>query len=279
MLDNTLALNIPHSGPERSRHQIARIDILCGLKAFDIWGRIGWRDINRRYRRTVFGPFWTTVSLSLFVISLGLVWANLWNKDPRAYLPYLTSGMVCWSFFLTTCTEGCSTFLGFEKIVRQLRISYTLLACAVVWRNAGLFFHNLATYVLVAIYGGVSVTWDTLLVIPGFVLFFLNAVWIVTVLGTACTRFRDLIQLVTNLLQITLFLTPIFWSPDQLTGRMAILVEFNPLYHLMAIVREPLLGRAPETIHWLAVLSMTLAGWALTLQMLAKIRHRIVYWF
>jgi ABC-type polysaccharide/polyol phosphate export permease len=277
-LKTALALNIPHSGPSRSRYQIAWIDVVSGMGAFDIWGRIGWRDINRRYRRTIFGPFWTTVSLSLFVITLGLVWTNLWNKDPRSYLPYLTAGMVCWSFFLTTCTEGCSTFLGFEKIVRQLRISYTLLACAVVWRNAGLFLHNLVTFILVGIYGGVSITWATLLVIPGFALFFLNAVWIITVLGTACTRYRDLLQLVANLLQIALFLTPIFWSPDQLTGYMSVLVEFNPVYHLITVVRDPLLGKAPELFHWLIVLSITIIGWMITLQMLAKVRHRIVYW-
>jgi len=277
-MQNTLALNVPQSGPARSPSRIAWIDIVAGMRAVDIWGRLGWRETKRRYRRTAFGPFWTTVSLALFVTSLGLVWSNLWNKDPKTYLPYLTSGMLCWVFIVGICTEGCGGFVGYEKLIKQLRISYTLLSCAVVWRNAIVFFHNAIIYVLVCIYAGVSVTWSTLLFIPGFALLCLNAAWIITVLGTVCARYRDLQQLVTNLLQISLFLTPIFWSPSQLTGRTAIIAQFNPLYHLVAIVREPLLGKTPAPLHWVIVILITLVGWTVTLQILTRVRHRIVYW-
>ena len=277
-MQNTLALNVPQSGPAISTYRVAWVDVIAGMRAAEIWGRLGWRETKRRYRRTAFGPFWTTVSLALFVTTLGLVWSNLWNKDPRSYLPYLTSGMVCWVLFLAVCTQGCGGFCSYEKLIKQLRISYTLLACAVVWHNVIVFLHNMIIYVLVCIYAGISVTWATLLVIPGFGLLCLNAVWIAILLGTVCARFRDIQQLVANLLQISLFLTPIFWSPDQLTGRTAILAQFNPLYHLITIVREPLLGKAPAPLHWLVVVLITLVGWMLTIQMLTKFRHRIVYW-
>ena len=68
------------------------------------------------------------------------------------------------------------------------------------------FFHNLSIYVLVCLYGGVGVTWATLLVIPGFALFFLNLLWITMLLATVCARYRDIQQSGRHLLQITLFL-------------------------------------------------------------------------
>jgi ABC-type polysaccharide/polyol phosphate export permease len=277
-MNSSLAINVPQSGPAFSSHRIAWVDVIAGLLAHDIWGRLGWRDTKRRYRRTVFGPLWTTVSLALVVGSLGFVWSNLWHKDPRTYLPYLTSGMLCWIFFLAICTEGCNAFCAYEKLIKQLRISYTLLACAIVWRNGIVFFHNLIIFVLVALYGGIAINWSTFLVIPGFALFYLNTIWIVILLGTACARYRDLLQLVTNLLQITLFLTPIFWSPDQMTGRAVLFAQLNPLFHLVEIVREPMLGIAPSPLHWVVVLGITAVGWTLAIQVLAKFRHRIVYW-
>ena len=91
-MQNTLALNIPQSGAAVSANRVAWVDVISGMLAVDIWGRLGWRETKRRYRRTVFGPFWTTVGLALFVTCLGLVWANLWNRDPKVYLPYLTFG-------------------------------------------------------------------------------------------------------------------------------------------------------------------------------------------
>jgi ABC-type polysaccharide/polyol phosphate export permease len=277
-MQNTSALNIPHSGPALSPHRVAWVDVISGMCAFDIWGRLGWRETKRRYRRTVFGPFWTTVSIALFVTTLGLVWSNLWNKDPKAYLPYLTAGMVCWVFFSSICTEGCAAFWHNDKLIKQLRISYTLLACVSVWRNVTVFLHNISIFILVCIYARLSVAWPTLLVIPGFALLCLNAVWLVALLAAVCARYRDMQQLVTNLLQITLFLTPIFWSTDQLTGRMRTLIEFNPLYHLIAIVRDPMLGRAPEPLHWIVAACLALAGWTAIVLVLTKFRHRIVYW-
>jgi ABC-type polysaccharide/polyol phosphate export permease len=277
-MQSTLALNIPQTSPVRSAYRVALIDIFAGLLAVDIWGRLGWRDNKRRYRRTLFGPFWTTASLALFVIALGLVWSNLWHQNPRTYLPYLTSGMLCWTLFSVSCTEGCTGFIGQETLIKQLRISFTLLACATLWRNIIVFFHNIVIYVLICVYGGVSITWATLLVIPGFALLCVNNLWIAMLLGAVCARYRDIAQLISNVLQISLFLTPIFWSPDQLTGRAALLADLNPLYHLVAIVREPLLGRWPEPLTWMVVVTSTLVGWALTIHVMSKFRHRIVYW-
>ncbi len=246
--------------------------------ATNIWGRLGWRETKRRYRRTAFGPFWTTVSIALFVTTLGLVWSNLWNKDPKVYLPYLTSGMILWVFISSTCTEGCAAFTGNEKLIKQLRISYTLLACVSVWRNVTVIFHNLTIYILVCFYAGLYPSWATLLVIPAFALLSLNAVWVVALLGTICARYRDMQQLVASLLQMALFLTPIFWSPEQLTGRAALLMQFNPLYHLIAVVRQPLLGEVPSLMHWAAVVGMAIFGWTLTIFVMGKLRHRVVYW-
>jgi ABC-type polysaccharide/polyol phosphate export permease len=277
-MHNTLALSVPHPSSTVSRFRVALVDVTAGLRATEIWGRLGWRDTKRRYTRTVIGPFWTTLSLAIFVGSLGFIWANLWGKDPRSYLPFLTSGMMCWMFFLAVCTEGCPGFIAQEYLIKQLRVSYTLLGCATVWRNAIVFAHNLIIYILICIYGGVQITWATLLVIPGFALLAINTIWIVTVLSTACARYRDLQPVVTNLLQISMFLTPIFWSPDQLSGRTAVLAEFNPLYQLISVVREPMLGRSPAALSWVFVIAIAVVGWTGTIRMLTSFRHRIVYW-
>jgi len=277
-MQHVLALNIPQQSARRSRYDIALIDMLAGIQAINIWSRLGWRDTKRRYRRTVFGPFWTTASLGIFVLTLGLIWANLWGQHPKTYLPYLTAGMVCWNLFSAICTEGSVCLISQERLIKQLRISYTLLACATVWRNVIVFFHNIVIYVLVCIYSGTSITWATLLFIPGFVLFCANAIWIVGVLGAACTRYRDIQQLVGSLLQISMFLTPILWTPEQLQGRMALLADLNPLYHLIAIVRDPLLGRTPAPMQWVVVLAITVVGWTLLIRIMTKLRHRIVYW-
>jgi ABC-type polysaccharide/polyol phosphate export permease len=62
------------------------------------------------------------------------------------------------------------------------------------------------------------------------------------------------------------------------TSRASLLATYNPLYHLIAIVRDPLLGKTPKALHWIFVGAVTLLGWTLTIHVMGKFRHRVVYW-
>jgi len=98
------------------------------------------------------------------------------------------------------------------------------------------------------------------------------------VLAMVCARFRDIQQIVISILQVSMFVTPIFWSPDQLRGRLVAAVEYNLLYHYVDIIRAPLLGRAPATLSWVIVFMATVVGWAIAFCLYSRFRRRIPYW-
>ena len=50
------------------------VDIARGPTAVSMRSRLGWRDARLRYRRAVIGSFWTTLSLGLLVVMLGIIW-------------------------------------------------------------------------------------------------------------------------------------------------------------------------------------------------------------
>lgn len=253
-------------------------DVAAGLSNWRMWGRLGWQETKRRYRRTIIGPFWTTLSLSILIFTMGIVWAKLWKQDPKSYLPFLTSGMLAWGMVATIITEGCSVFTAAEGLIKSLKFSYTLLTCTVVWRNLIVLLHHLLIYVGVMLYAGVPVTPNTLLVLPGLLLVSINGIWVCTLLGMMCSRFRDIQQIVGSVLQISMFVTPIFWSPKQLGDRFTMIVDLNPLYHYVDIVRSPLMGNAPSLLSWEMVAAGTVTGWAVTLFCYSRFRRRLPYW-
>jgi homopolymeric O-antigen transport system permease protein len=55
-------------------------------------------------------------------------------------------------------------------------------------------------------------------------------------------------------------------------------VEMNPLYHMINVVRAPLLGTLPELTSYVVVALITLAGWILTYRVFRQFRRRIAYW-
>ena len=86
-------------------------------------------------------------------------------------------------------------------------------------------------------------------------------------------------QIVESLLQIAFYITPIIWMPSLLPARASImLLDPNPFYHLLAIVREPLIGVSPNLTNWLVSIGLLFIGTFFSLLLFDKYRARISYW-
>jgi ABC-type polysaccharide/polyol phosphate export permease len=264
----------------RSLTPTAWQDLVGGLLRSELWGRIGWLDVKRRYRRTLLGPFWSSITLAVYTISVGVVGAALWHQDVNEYLPYLISGMIVWTLLSTVIIEACTLFIAGQSLFRNVSFEYSILAYALVWRNFIIFLHNLVVYVLVVLILKPALLSPTLLVaVPGLLLVLLNGVWIALLAGLFCLRFRDVQPLIQAAIQIWMLITPIFWIPDRLSGAaFHIFVQFNPIYRLIEVVRAPLLGQVPTLADDIAVLAITVVGWCMTYIMFRSFRRRIAYW-
>src|SRR5258705_1559571 len=219
---------IPTTSPgnEREREGLRSLssnaweDLLGGLQRTELWGRLGWLDVKRRYRRTKIGPFWSSLTLAVYVIAVGLVGSGLWNQDIQTYLPYLTSGMLVWTLLSVIIVESCTLFVQGHALFRNVHFEYSILAYALVWRNFLLFLHNFAVFaVIVLVLNLRLLNFAALLAVPGLILVLINGVWIALLVGLVCLRFRDVQPLVQTAIQIGMLVTPIFWTPEALGGR------------------------------------------------------------
>ena len=255
-------------------------DLVVGLAKIELWGRLGWLDVKRRYRRTTIGPFWNSVTLAMYVISVGLVGSALSQQGLRDYLPFLAGGMVVWMLVSTIINESCGLLVAGHALFRNIRFEYSILAYALVWRNFIVFLHNLVVYLLIVlIFKPQTLNFATPLVIPGLIFILINGVWVALLCGMFCLRYRDVNPLVGTLMQISMLVTPLFWPADILSGqRRFLFVELNPLYHLIEVVRAPLLGNVPPLTSYAAVLVITLAGWWMTVVIFERYRKRITFW-
>lgn len=256
-------------------------DLVGGLRKYDLWGRLGWLEIKRRYRRTMMGPFWACITLLIFVMVIGSVGSGLLSRQTADYLPFLVAGMIVWVMLQSTLMESVNVFVAGSGLIRQMNFEYSILVYALVWRNLIVFAHNLLVYLLILlIFAPGKLGFANLLAIPGLIVMAVNCAWISALLGMLSMRFRDLQQLVVSIVQVAMFVTPLFWSPENLGGmRRFFFVDLNPLYHLLTIVRDPLLGgKLPPVSSCLAVVLITVAGWMLTYVMFARFRKRIAYW-
>ena len=131
-----------------------------------------------------------------------------------------------------------------------------------VARNFYIFLHNLIIFPIVLICVQRPLTWESLYLIPGLAILLLNLLWASLSIGIICSRYRDLTQIMTSILQIFFYVTPIIWMPSALPARASLMVlDPNPFYHFMQILRCPLLGESPTSLNWGITLLITIVGW------------------
>lgn len=261
------------------QNQQALHDILKALKRADLAGTLGWQDVKQRYRRSKLGPFWLTISMGVLIGALGLVFGGIFNTPMREFLPFLAIGIILWTFISTVINEGCTVFVSSDAIIKQLPLPMFLHVMRVIWRNVVILAHNVVIIPILFVLFLKPVGLVGLLAIPGLLLTTLTLAWVALLAGILCTRYRDLSQIVASVLQIAFYVTPIIWMPSMLTGRASfIFLDANPFYHLIEVIRAPLLGNAPTLTNWLVSMAIALLGWLVTIFIYGRYKNRISYW-
>ena len=263
--------------PRPSRVVLAWRDLAQGFSRSWMWTALAFQDIKLRYRGSVLGPFWMTISTFVMVIAMGFICAHLFHTDTRSYMPYLTMGLIVWQLISTLITEGCQTFLATETVIQQVPIPFSIHAYRNVCRNFIVLAHNLVIVPIGLVLFAIPVNWHSLEIIPGFLLLAINGFWISILLGLISARFRDVPPIVASFLQVLFFVTPIFW-PVELLGDWQAIATLNPLFAAIDVVQAPLLGTATAKYSWLVLLVMTILGSGVTFAMFARFRTRIAYW-
>jgi lipopolysaccharide transport system permease protein len=264
-------------GPSVSSTRLALSDFSRAIFLWRLWVSMGWQDIKQRYRRSLLGPFWLTLSMAIMIGALGFLYGQLFGIELATYMPFLTLGFIIWGFISGVVNEGCTSLIAAEGYIRQVRLPFMLHVLRAVWRNLIMLAHNAVVFIPVVIIFQIWPGWSALLVIPGLALLIINAVWVTLLLGAVCSRFRDIAPIAASLVQVAFFLTPIIWMPELLRERV-MFAEANPFYHFVEILRAPLLGTVPPMLTYNVVMVVTIAGWAFTWLFFRRFRCRLAYW-
>src|SRR3712207_5332078 len=124
-------------------------DLATGFRRWRLPAALARLDIRNRYRGSVLGPFWLSLSTAIMVVALGLLYATLFALPVSEYLPYLAVSLIVWNLVSQVVTEGCTSLTSSEGVIRQLTLPYTVHALRCVLRNVAAAAHSLPLIVAV----------------------------------------------------------------------------------------------------------------------------------
>jgi lipopolysaccharide transport system permease protein len=276
-LARTAFLSIEAQMSLAGRNRLAMEDVRDGLRLWPLAWTLGWLDIRLRYRGSMLGPFWLTLSTGIMVGALGYLYSVLFSMELQDYLPFLALSQVLWGFLAATVSEACATFTEAEAVIRSVRMPLFVFSIRVLIRNAAVLAHNIVVIVVVFAIFQVWPGWYALLALPGLLLWAVDALVLTLLLGAFCARFRDVQPIIGSIMQIAFFLTPVIWKPEQL-GAGAAKLPLNPFFDLMEVVRAPLLGEIPALMTWLGAAGYSAVLAALAWALFTRARGRIAFW-
>jgi ABC-type polysaccharide/polyol phosphate export permease len=263
-------------GPATTRDAFA--DFASTLWRSDLFLTMAWQDIRQRYRGSMLGPFWVTINMGLMVALLASIYSRLLGAATAEYLPFLTLGFLVWRWMELSATESTMVFIVANRYIKQLRLPVTLFVFRLLARNLIVFAHNFVVYLVVAAIVGLNPGWQALLAIPGLLLGVVCMFWVSMLFGMLSARFRDFPQIIASLIQIVFYVTPILWEPKLLGARRFVLVDYNPVYYLIEIVRAPLMGHAPPVGFWKVAILIAVGLTAVGFPIFRRFRGRLAYW-
>ena len=255
-------------------------DLQEGAKLYRLVWTLACSDIKLRYRGSLIGPFWLTLSTAIQIGAMAFLYADLFNTDIHTYIPFLAVSLVLWGYLSSLTSDGCTCFSAYDTLIKGTRMPFIVHVVRSVIRNTIILLHNVVVIVAVFVLMGKPLTFYSLAAIPGFLLWLIDGVAISFLLGTICARFRDIPQSVAAIMQVAFFMTPIMWQATTLRGHPGTesVVLYNPFVYILDVVRNPLLNEPLSALFVMKALVISGVLVLVSLVSFARFRGRISFW-
>lgn len=249
------------------------------LKSWRIAQMLAVQDLKLSYRRSAIGPFWLTISSAVQIATIGIVFSTIFKADISVYVPYLATSLLIFNFITTFLNESNMSFISSEGMIRQIHFNPSMYVGRTLIRNVLGFAHNLVILPFVFLILGTPWSVGMVMAIPGFLLVVANLWWLGHLFALVSLRFRDFPPIFGSIITVAFYATPVMWLSDQVpNGEENILISANPLYHLLSIVRSPLLGEVASETSWIYSGVMALVGSVAVFAIYRRYQHKIAFW-
>lgn len=201
---------------------------------------LAWYDVRHRYTRSIIGPFWITLQTAIFIACIGFVFSAISNVTIQDFLPYLSISFIMWNLLAGATNNATTALIGAGGFIKDRGLPAYIFFIQCFFRHILFLAHNIVVPIVLFIALGASSVVGVLMAIPGLLIFMAVTLSLSLVVGSLATRYRDAQPLVESAMNLAFLASPIMWKPHLVAGREYIL-DYNPVVHLLAIWRDPML--------------------------------------
>ena len=209
--------------------------------------RLAKNDFKTKYAGSYLGIFWAFVQPVVTVLVYWFVFSKLRSGMVRSvpFILWLIAGLVPWFYFSDCMNTGCNALIEYSYLVKK--VVFRIEVLPVVKIVSALFVHLFFIAVLLVLYTimGFPPTITAIQIIYYTFCMFVLTLGIAYLNCSVAVFFRDLTQIVSIMLQVGVWMTPIMWnfSDFNLSPPVQVLFKMNPMYYIVEGYRGALIDK------------------------------------
>lgn len=209
------------------------------------------RDIKVRYKRSALGFAWTLANPLLYLVVFYFVFKLALEINIPRFGAFAFTGILVFSWLQSSLAQSASAIIGNRELVRSPGFSPAILPIVTVTSNLVNFLVAVIVLLVYQLIVGSGIGFQVWLLPLLIALQFIFTLSLAYVIAASNVVFRDVGHLVTVLLQLMFFMTPIFYDASMIPDKYQTLYRLNPMVHFVEAYRSVLLDG--KGINWWAI--------------------------
>ena len=234
--------------------------------------------IRSRYSRTFLGEFWVSISMSIYITLVAVVWAFVWSEPIGDYFLYIAVGHVFYTFFTSLINDSIGCLISDARLYSNSYLSPIHSVSTVYLKNIFTFCHHMPLLIFVLLIFGdfdfINLLVAFFAIITGVICLFYYSYLI----SLIAVRFRDLAQVFSLVLNVTFLVTPVIWRIDKVPEEYRNIFLLNPFASLLNISRDFLLGQNVYPISYLIISGWFIFGLFICFVLIKHFKRTFVLW-
>ncbi|MFC3799810.1 ABC transporter permease [Cohnella sp. GCM10012308] len=238
------------------------------------------QDLKSRYRNSLLGVAWNFLTPLGLVSIIGFVYSIVFKTPLIEFIPYLFSGLLPWIFFTSSAEGGAISFLGSQGYIKQTQVPIEIFPLRVSLLNLFNFGISIAAFFLIYVFlDPESFSIRMFMLVPATLIWFLFCSAWATISAIINLYVRDFQPLQSLAVQGLFYFSPIIYKPEMLKEQNFEWVYlYNPMYYLIEIVRNPLLGKGGIELNtWLIAIGITSLLVIIAITLISVIGRKITF--
>jgi ABC-type polysaccharide/polyol phosphate export permease len=226
------------------------------------------RELKVRYRRSALGFTWTMLQPLLMMLVLQVVFSSLFRFQLANYPVYAMAGILFWNFFSQSVVASMNSLRGNALLLKKVPVPMAVFPIATVASGVINLIFALVPLLLILLITGHPLTPSLLFLPVAILLAALFTLGAGLLLSPLSIFFNDVVEMITVILSVLMYLTPIFYPKEIVPAKMRWVVRFNPLRSILEVFRDPIYyGKVPPLSHLtvscvIVLIALGLGAWA-----------------